>query len=99
KLVPALDADRAALDSVAATVGASPPPMTRALPAPDAWVATPRGSGPGLAALTVTPATATATTWDVNVRLGSAVAAGTTVRVLWKPFDSQSDWTAVLAAA
>ena len=105
KLVPALDADGKALDAVAATVAAAPPTASRSLPTPDAWLAAPRAPGPGLAALSVTPATATATMWDVTVRFASPLpsppggAPRNEVNVLWKPFDSQSDWSAVPATA
>jgi len=101
KLVPALDADGKALDAVAARVAASPPAAARTLPAPDAWLAAPRDPGPGLASLSVTPAAAAATVWEVAVRFASplpaAAASRTEVNVLWKPFDSQSDWSSVPA--
>ena len=66
---------------------------------PEAWLAAARGPGPGLATLTVTPALAAATTWAVTARFATAVPPGATVNVLWKPFDSQSDWSAVPAIA
>ena len=107
KLVPALDADGKALDAMAARVAASPPaPPARSLPNPDAWLASPRPPGPGLASLAVTPAIATATTWDVAVRFASPLPAEgaapgpnlqNEVNVLWKPFDSHSDWSSVPA--
>ena len=103
KLIPALEDDDQALDAVAALVAASPPSVAPPLPAPDAWLTTPRAPGPGLASLSVTPATATATTWDVAIRFASPPPSGATaatqVNILWKPFDSQSDWTTVPATA
>lgn len=100
KVVPALDGDAAALDQVATTVAAAaPPPAPPALPAPQVWLGTPRAPGPGLAALTVSPATATATTWTVEARFVGPVADDATVTIWWKPFDSEKDWTSVPASA
>jgi len=100
KVVPALDRDPAALDQVAAKVGAAPPPPSSpSLPAPEVWLEAPRAPGPGLTALTVSPAAATAATWTVEARFAGPVPAGATVNVWWKPFDSEKDWTSVPASA
>ena len=47
----------------------------------------------------VDPADPTATTWTVRARFASPLPADATVSVLWKPFDSETDWTAVAASA
>ena len=62
------------------------------------WLDAPRGTPPALAALVVTPANPTAPTWTVAVSLASAPPQGAVVRILWKPFDSETDWTAVDAS-
>jgi hypothetical protein len=96
--VPALDADGAAIDAVAAAVAASPPPFSGSLPDPRIWLASPRTPGPGFGGISVTPAVATATSWTVRARFGASLPVNATVRVLWKPFDSERDWTAVDAS-
>ncbi|HET6283920.1 MAG TPA: hypothetical protein VFH73_23395 [Polyangia bacterium] len=92
-----LDEDLAAINTVAAAVRANPPaPAAGArLPAATDWLNTPRSPGPGLATLDVNPPDATAATWTVTARLASAAPAGARVRILWKPFASESDWTPV----
>jgi hypothetical protein len=97
--VRGLDADATALDAVAARVTAAPPAFRGVLPSPDAWLASPRAPGPGLAELSVTPASATATSWTVRARFASPLPAGSTVEVLAKPFDSESDFQPTPATA
>jgi hypothetical protein len=96
--VPALAADDTALDAVAAAVAAAPPVFTGALPDPRLWLASPRIAGPGFRDISVTPAVASATSWTVRARFATAPPINAGVRVLWKPFDSERDWTAVDAA-
>jgi hypothetical protein len=90
--------DAAALDSVAAAVAASPPAFSGSLPDPRVWLASPKTAGPGLGDISVTPAVATAASWTVQARFGEALPVNATVRVLWKPFDSERDWVAVEAS-
>ena len=96
-LVSALDADTAALNDVAASVAASPPPTPRALPDPVLWLTATRLPGPGLTALTVSPALATSPTWLVDARFATPVPPRTIVNVLWKQFDSEKDWVSASA--
>jgi hypothetical protein len=96
--VPELDADGTAINNVALAVNASPPPFSGSLPDPRVWLGSPRTPGPGFGDISVTPAVATATTWTVRARFGAALPVNATVRVLWKPFDSERDWTAVDAS-
>ena len=93
--VPALAADDTALDAVAAAVAATPPTFRGALPDPRIWLASPRLAGPGFRDISVTPAVAGATSWTVRARFATAPSINAGVRVLWKPFDSERDWTAV----
>ena len=97
-VVPALAADDAALDAAEAAVTAAPPAFSGSLPDPRIWIASPRTGGPGFRDISVTPAAATATAWTVRARFGAALPVNATVRVLWKPFDSERDWTAVDAS-
>jgi len=96
--VPALAADDAALDAAEAAVTASPPGFAGALPDPRIWLASPRAGGPGFGDVSVTPAVATAAAWTVRARFATALPVNATVRVLWKPFDSERDFTAVDAS-
>jgi hypothetical protein len=100
--VPGLAADGDALDAVAAKVAAAPPVFTGVLPNPAAWLAETRAPGPGLAELSVAPASGTAPSppgWTVRVRFSSALPSGATVAVLAKPFDSETDFAPVPATA
>jgi hypothetical protein len=101
--VPDLATDVKALDAVAAQVAAAPPPFTGVLPTPDAWLGAARTPGPGLAELSVTPASGGATSssksWTVRARFASPLPAGATVAVLAKPFDSETDFQPTPAAA
>jgi hypothetical protein len=90
--------DATALDAVAAAVAASPPAFSGSLPDPRIWLASPRTAGPGLGDISVTPALATAASWTVRARFATALPVNATVRVLWKPFDSERDWAAVDAS-
>ena len=93
--IPALDADAAALDAVAQSVAATPPTFSGQLPDPQVWLASTRLSGPGPAELSVIPAIASAATWSVRARFASAVPADASVRIFWKPFESEKDWVGV----
>jgi hypothetical protein len=96
--VPALAADGKAIAAAVAAVSASPPSFSGSLPDPQVWLVSPRIPGPGLSELSITPAIATAPNWTVRVRFQAALTTATTVRVLWKPFDNESDWSAVDAS-
>lgn len=96
--VSGLDADGAALDDVAAAVAATPPVFAGTLPDPNVWLAAPRVAAPALADLSIDPADPTAAVWTVRARFASPLPAEATVSVFWKPFDSETDWTAVAAA-
>lgn len=93
--LPRLADDTAAIDAAVQQVARTPPSFTGTLPAAQAWLDATRGAGPGLASIAVTPADASAPRWTVNVALASAPPQGASVRVLWKPFDSETDWSAV----
>jgi hypothetical protein len=93
-----LASDGAALDAVASAVTAAPPGFTDTLPDPNVWLATARLAPPALTAFSVEPADATAPRWSVRVSLGADAPADAAVSVLWKPFDSETDWSSVPAA-
>jgi hypothetical protein len=95
--VPHLADDPAAIDAVVQQVAAIPPTFAGTLPAAQAWLDAPRAAGPALASLDVTPNDPTAPSWTVAVALAAPPPAGAEVRVLWKPFDSETDWTPVAA--
>ncbi|HEY6477963.1 MAG TPA: hypothetical protein VI456_15405, partial [Polyangia bacterium] len=97
--VSGLGADGTALDDAAIAVAATPPAFAGTLPDPEVWLAASRSPGPTLAALSIDPADPTAPSWAVRARFGVALDTGATVQVLWKPFDSGTDWTAVPADA
>ena len=97
--IPSLDDDTAALDTVAASVAAAPPPLPRPLPDPRVWLTSARLPGPGPANLSIAPAIPTVTLWTVTARFASTIAPNASVRILWKPFDSEKDWAAVDAIA
>lgn len=86
--LPGLDADGAALNTATPAVT-----FAGALPDPAVWLNAARSPAPGLAELSVDPADPTAPVWTVRARLATPLSG--TVRVLWKPFDSESDWNAV----
>jgi hypothetical protein len=94
KELSGLEADGAALDD-AASAAAGATAFTGALPDPEIWLGTGRGPAPDLAALTVDPADPTAPSWTVRARFTAPLGAGATAAVLWKPFDSETDWTSV----
>jgi hypothetical protein len=94
-----LASDGAALTAVASAVTAGPPTFTGALPDPNVWLATARLGAPTLDAFSVDPADATASLWTVRVRLGQDAPGDAAVSVLWKPFDSETDWSSVAAPA
>jgi hypothetical protein len=89
-----LASDAAAIGGVAAAASEQASPAE--LPDPTVWLATGRSPPPALADLTISPADPTATTWTVRARLAGAPD-DLTVTVLWKPFDSEVDWTGVPA--
>jgi hypothetical protein len=91
KEVPGLEADAIALDAAAALTPAAP--LARPLPDPQVWLNTGRAPAPPLTELSVDPADPTAPVWTVRARFGAPIAGA--VRVLWKPFDSETDWIAV----
>jgi hypothetical protein len=94
--VPHLADDPAAIDAVAKQVATTPPPPPPVPPPPAAaWLNATRAASPGLVSIAPSPADATAQSWQVAVTLGASPPAGATVRVLWKPFDSEADWAAV----
>ncbi|HEY2729801.1 MAG TPA: hypothetical protein VGK52_07655 [Polyangia bacterium] len=96
--LPRLDEDRAAIDVLALAVGSADASGTAAsLPPAGAWLDGARPSGPGLAALAISPADPSAPTWTVSATLARPASAGAEVRILWKPFRSDADWTAVAA--
>ncbi|HEY4394290.1 MAG TPA: hypothetical protein VGP64_09525 [Polyangia bacterium] len=99
KEVSGLGADGTALDDAAGAVASAPPSFAGTLPDPEIWLAASRGPAPTLTALTVDPADATAPSWTVRTRFAAPLDANATVAVLWKPFDSETDWTAVPAGA
>jgi hypothetical protein len=89
--------DASAIDAVAQQVAANPPGFSGTLPSASDWLGMPRGTPSGLVSLAPLPADATAASWTLHVVLAAPPSQGTTVRVLWKPFDSETDWTAVNA--
>ena len=93
-----LAGDGAALNAVASAVTAAPPTFTGTLPDPNVWLATARRAPPTLTAFSVDPADATAPRWNVRVSLGADAPADAAVNVLWKPFDSETDWSSVAAS-
>jgi hypothetical protein len=95
--VPLLANDATSIDATVQQVTQHPPPFGGSLPVALTWLDTPRAPPPTLASLVVTPADPAAPAWTVNVTLGTSPPAGVTVRVLWKPFDSETDWKAVTA--
>ena len=95
--LPRLADDAASIDAAVATVAAAPPNYQGALPSAQSWFTTPRGAGPGLAAIAIDPPDPAAASWNVTVSLASAVSPSATVNVLWKPFTAVSDWQAVPA--
>jgi hypothetical protein len=95
KEVPGLDADGTALDDAASAAAANPPSFTGALPDPEIWLGSSRGQAPTLGALTIDPADPTAPSWTVRARFAQPLPDGATVQVLWKPFESETDWSAV----
>jgi hypothetical protein len=96
--VPALSADGAALDAAAAAVAANPPSFSGTLPDPRVWLASPRPTGPGLGDIVISPAVASAASWTVTARFAAPVPIDATVQILWKPFDSEKDWSAADAS-
>ncbi|HLK88534.1 MAG TPA: hypothetical protein VKZ18_01495 [Polyangia bacterium] len=95
--VPALAADTTALAEVGAVVAAAPPGFAGTLPDPAVWLATPRAAPPALADLSIDPADPTAPVWLVRARFAAPLPDDATVSVLWKPFDSETDWSTVAA--
>jgi hypothetical protein len=96
--VPLLASDPRSIDAVAEEVRARPPRPRRSLPRAKTWLDAPRGSGPGLSDLTVSPSDSKAPSWTVAVTLGSPLTAGERVNVLSRTFRSDGpDWTATPA--
>jgi hypothetical protein len=92
--VPRLAADAAAVAAVAKQVVDSPPAFSGTLPGAAAWLDAALDSGPAAPTLAVSPRDASAATWTVTVSFAQVLPAGAAVRVLWKPFGSETDWTA-----
>jgi hypothetical protein len=96
--VAQLAADPASIEAAVQEVHARAPRAARPLPHAKAWLDAPRGDGPGLVDLTISPRDARAPAWTVTVKLASAVPAGARVSVLRRPFPSDAaDWSAVQA--
>jgi hypothetical protein len=91
----ALSIDGTALDAVSAV---APPASTATLPDPTTWLAASRAEPPTLAGLSIDPPDPTASTWTVRAQFAELLPDDATVSVLWKPFDSETDWSAVTAA-
>ena len=95
-----LGEDQTAIDTITQAVAASPPPpVTATLPDPAVWLDSVRDPGPGLQALDVSPPDPAAASWTVTARLSRPPPSGTQVRILWKPFHSQTDWRVAAATA
>lgn len=88
-----LDEDLSVLDEAATRV--RPAPSAGALPPAKVWMDTPRGAGPGLAALDVT--VPEGGRFRVQVKFAAPVPAGAAVRVLHKGFSGLEDWEAIEA--
>jgi hypothetical protein len=96
--VAQLAADAASIEAAVQEVHTRGPKAARPLPHAKAWLDAPRGDGPGLVDLTISPKDARAPAWTVTVKLASAVPAGARVSVLRRPFPSDAaDWSAVQA--
>jgi hypothetical protein len=93
--VPRLAAESAAIDAVATAVSTTPPDFHGTLPAPSRWLTSARSSGPGLSVLDIAPHDARATSWTVNASFAQSLPAGVAVNLLFKPFASNHDWTAL----
>jgi hypothetical protein len=93
--VPALDDDPRAIDASEAQVSAAMPIPPATMPAAEVWLRSSRPQGPGLAELSVTPFDPAAATWLVRAHFATAVPTNALVRVLWKPFQSEVDWSVV----
>jgi hypothetical protein len=92
--------DQSAIDAISKSVAATPPPPPAVdLPEPSAWLGSQRAPGPGLQSLEVSPPDPAAAAWVVTARLASPAPPGTQVRILWKPFNSQTEWRSAEATA
>jgi hypothetical protein len=96
--VPRLADDVASIDAIAQSVPQSPPVAPGPLPPAAAWLNASRPVPPGLASLTVSPQDPSAPSWAVTAVLSGEPPAGAHVRILWKPFRSESAWTPVDAS-
>jgi hypothetical protein len=96
--LPRLEEDQAALDALGKAIGsADASGAAGTLPPATDWLGAARAPGPGLADLAISPADPTAPTWTVSATLARPAPAGAQVRILWKPFSSDTDWTPVTA--
>lgn len=84
--------DPASINGVEAEVIANPPCFSGTLPPAADWLDTPRGQGPGLLSLEVSPPDPTAPTWTVSATLGQELPPDSVVNILWKAFAGTSDW-------
>jgi hypothetical protein len=96
--LPLLAADPLSIEAVAEEVRARPPKPALSPPPAKAWLDAPRGTGPGLSDLVVSPPDPKASSWTVAVTLASPPSAGERVNVLYRTFRSDGpDWAAVSA--
>ncbi len=93
-----LASDGAALTAVGTAVAAAPPTFTGTLPNPNVWLATARLAPPTLTAFSVDPADATAPCGPCGC-VSRMRREAPWCNVLWKPFNSESDWSSVAASA
>jgi len=101
KQLPFVERDLEAIDEVVTTrTKAHPTSKAKGpLPAPNAWLTTPRRPGPELVDLKVSPEDPHAAAWKVTVTLGAPPPQGARVRVLHRRFSSNGgDWTSTDAA-
>ena len=79
--------------AVAAQVAAALPPASATLPPAAAWLDQARAPGPGLETFDIAPRDAKAAAWTVKATLHSEPPPGSAVRILWKHFANNNDWT------
>jgi hypothetical protein len=96
-----LDGELASIDKAVAALHkdkAAAPPRKVALPPPTTWLDAPRRPGPTLTAFDIKPDEPNAREWTVTAAFATPLPAGTSVRVLYRPFRSNgADWAPVVA--
>ena len=93
-----LPSDPESIDVVSEEVHARPPRPVGPVPHAKAWLDAPRGPGPGLADLAISPADPNAPSWTVTVTFASPPPVGARVNVLHRAFKSDgADWAALPA--